>query len=115
MATAGRGRPGRRLKVPATLRLTREGALVELRRGTFDVLVDGKSIASIESHGEVEIPVDPGHHTLQVRKARYSSRTLTFDVPDGDSVTFRCYGANLWFIYVASIALPSLGLKLTQT
>lgn len=101
--------------MPATLKLTRAGGFIELRRGTFDVLVDGKSAASIEWHGEVEIPVAPGRHTLQVRKARYSSRIRTFDVPDGDSVSFRCHGANLWPIYVASIAVPSLGLWLTQT
>jgi hypothetical protein len=87
---------------------------VELRRGTFDVLVDGTSVASIEGHGEVEIPVDPGRHTLQVRKGRYSSRDLTFDVPDGDTVTFRCHGANLWPVWVVSLAVPSVGLRLTQ-
>ncbi len=101
--------------MPATLMLRREGALIELRRGTFDVLVDGKSVASIEWHREVGIPVDPGRHALQVRKARYSSRALTFDVADGDTVTFRCHGANLWPIYVASIFVPSLGIRLTQT
>src|ERR1700730_18099502 len=45
-----------------------------IMRGTFDVVVDGKSVGSIKWHEAIEVPVEPGHHTLQVRKARYSSR-----------------------------------------
>jgi len=39
-------------------------------RGTFDVVVDGKSVWSIKWHEAIEAPVEPGHHTLQVRKGR---------------------------------------------
>jgi hypothetical protein len=34
--------------VSVTLKLIREGVGMELRRGTFDVLVDGKRVGSIE-------------------------------------------------------------------
>ena len=65
----------------ATLNLTRKAPVVEIRRGTFDVLVDGKRVGSIESDGDtIETPVAPGRHTLQVREGRYSSRELSFQV-----------------------------------
>ncbi|MFZ0380345.1 MAG: hypothetical protein WCD11_10630 [Solirubrobacteraceae bacterium] len=100
--------------MPATLKLTREGFGMELHRGTFDVLVDGKRVGSIEWRAEMEIPVEPGHHTLQVRKARYSSRDRAFDVADGEAANFRCHGANLWPIWLAAFAVPNLGLSLKR-
>lgn len=84
----------------AKLRLTREGFGIELRRGRFDVLVDGESVGSIET---VEKSLDPGDHTLRIRAGRYSSRELSFGAVDGDTVNFRCHGAMVWPRYVASI------------
>jgi hypothetical protein len=64
----------------ATLKLTRKAPVMEvIHRGTFDVLVDGTRVGSIESDGDtIETPVAPGRHTLQVREGRYSSRGLSF-------------------------------------
>ena len=58
----------------ATLKLIREGVGMELRRGTFDVLVDGKSAVSIERDDAVEVPIDAGRHTIRIRAGRYSSQ-----------------------------------------
>jgi hypothetical protein len=102
----------RRAIVPATLRLTREGAGIELRRGRFEIVVDGKSVGSLECHETVELPVEPGHRTLRVRAGRYSSQDHSFDVADGDVVDFRCHGAMLWPRYVASIVKPDLAISL---
>jgi hypothetical protein len=99
--------------VPATLRLTRETPFAfELRRGVFEFAVDGKTAGSIESHGTVEVPLEPGHHTLQMRAGRYSSRSESFDVADGKAVSFRCHGAAVWPTYVASIFKPDLAISL---
>jgi hypothetical protein len=71
----------------ATLKLPRKAPVMEvIHRGTFDVLVDGKRVGSIESDGDtIETPVAPGRHTLQVREGRYSSRELSFQVTDAKS------------------------------
>ena len=87
---------------------------MELRRGTFDVEVDGEHVGSIEWHGEMEIPVDPGARSLRLRAGRYSSRPHKFDAGDGAIVSFRCHGAMVWPRYVASVVKPGLAISLTR-
>ena len=98
----------------ATLRLTREGAGIELRRGRFETVVDGKSVGSIERHETIETLLEPGHHTLRARAGRDSSRDHHFDVADGEVQSFRCHGAMIWPRYVASIVKPDLAISLKQ-
>jgi hypothetical protein len=97
-----------------TLRLTREGIGIELRRGTFEISVDGKSVGSIKSHETVETPLEPGHHMLRLRAGRYSSRDHAFAMADGKVVSFRCHGAMVWPRYVASIVRPDLAISLKR-
>jgi hypothetical protein len=87
---------------------------MELRRGTFDVVVDGKDVGSIELNDSLETPVEPGRHTLLVRKGRYSSGDLTFDVADGQMANFRCHGAMMWPRYVASAIVPTMAISLSR-
>lgn len=98
----------------ATLKLIREGVGIELRRGTFDVLVDGRSVGSIERHDAVEVPIDPGHHTVRIRAGRYSSQDHSFEASDGETITFRLHGAMMWPRYVASILKPDLAISLQR-
>ncbi len=98
----------------ATLRLTRESTGIELRRGRFGVLVDAASVGSIENHQTIDIPVDPGHHTLRIQAGRYASRDHEFDVAEGGVADFRCHGAMLWPVYVASIVKPDLAISLKR-
>jgi hypothetical protein len=100
--------------VSATLRLAREGFAIELRRGTFDVEVDGKSVGSVEVRETFEAPVEPGRHTLHLRAGRYSSPERSFDAADGETISFRCYGANLWPLWVASMFKPDLAISLRR-
>ncbi len=97
-----------------TLRLVREGFGLELHRGPFDVVVDGERAATIEPHGTTEVPIEPGRHTLKVQRGRYSSRTVTFEAAEQTTTEFRCYGANLWPIYVASLIVPTVGIALHE-
>ena len=74
----------------ATLRLTRRGAGIELRRGRFEITVDGRDVGTLDYQTTFETPVEPGRHTLRLRAGRFSSRTHTFDVADGAVAAFRC-------------------------
>ena len=98
----------------ATLRLTRQGVGIELRRGTFHVLLDGNDVNSIEWEATIEEQIAPGQHALQIRAGRYSSEPRSFDVADGDVVTFRCHGAMIWPRYVASIVKADLAISLKR-
>lgn len=97
----------------ATLRLIRkEGFAIELRRGRFEISVDDSTVGCID-HGDTSaIQVAPGPHTLQIRKGRYHSPARSFTAADGDSISFRCHGANLWPIWAASYAVPGLAISL---
>lgn len=99
----------------ATVTLRRAtGGIMELRRSRFEVVLDGHPAGSIDRNQTVELPVPPGPHTLQVRTGRYSSRTRSFDAADGTNVHFRCNGAILWPHYVASLFVPTIGLRLKR-
>ena len=62
-------------QMPATLKVTHKAIGAEVRRGTYDVVVDGERAGSVEMNHTIEIPVEPGRHTLQVRNGRNSSST----------------------------------------
>jgi hypothetical protein len=100
----------------ATLKLTRDVgfAAFELRRGRFEISVDGTDVGAIDNHETVETPLEPGHHTVQIRHGRYSSREQSFDAADGEVVSFRCHGARIWPTWVASFVVPSLAISLRR-
>jgi hypothetical protein len=101
-----------RLKMLATLKLTHKAIGVEVRRGTFDVVVDGERVGSLEMNDTIEIPIEAGHHTLQVRNGRNLSRTLTFEAAEGQVVAFRCTGKRFLPIFLVSFVVPRLALSL---
>jgi hypothetical protein len=119
-AGVGRRAPGktalqkRRSAVSATLKLTHKAIGAEVRRGTYDVLLDGKRVGSVEMNATYETPVEPGRHTLQVRNGRNSSRTKTFDADDGETIAYRCTGKSILPIFLASFVIPSLALSLKR-
>ncbi|MGH9105142.1 MAG: hypothetical protein ACRDZX_04765 [Acidimicrobiales bacterium] len=87
----------------ATLHLVREKSLAmgfwpiaELRRGTFHVLLDGNDVGSIDMHGTIDVSIEPGHHTLQVKDGRSTSSRRSFDAADGAIVNFRCNSSRIW-------------------
>jgi len=96
----------------ATLKLTHKTIGVEIRRGTYDVVVDGKPAGSLELNATIDLPVEPGHHTVQVRNGRNSSRTKHFDATEGETVAFRCSGKSILPIFLLSFVVPSLALTL---
>ncbi len=98
----------------ATLKVTRKTVGMEVRRGTFDVLVDGERVGSVALHDTIEMPVEAGRHTLQVRGGRNSSRTQTFDATEDRVVAFRCGGKRALPIFLMSFVVPSLALSLRR-
>jgi hypothetical protein len=108
--------PERRIKVSPTLKVTQEAFTnpAGIMRGTFDVVVDGKSAGSIKWHETIETPVEPGRHTLQVRKGRYSSRVKTFDAAEDEFVAFRCNRRRHPLVLAATLVKPSLAISLIR-
>ena len=98
----------------ATLMLTHKAIGAEVRRGTYDVEVDGEPVGSVELNDTIETPLEPGRHTLKVRNGRNSSRTETFDAADGEIIAFRCTGKRFLPLFLASFIIPSLALKLIR-
>ena len=76
--------------------------------------VDGERVGSVEMNDTIEIPVEPGRHTLQVRNGRKSSGTETFKAAEGEIVAFRCTGKRFLPIFLASFIVPRLALKLVH-
>jgi hypothetical protein len=100
--------------VPATLKLSHQTVGVEVRRGTYEAVVDGKPAGSVELNQTVDLPVVAGHHTLRIRSGRNSSRTKTFDIADGETVSYRCSGKSILPIFLLSFIVPSLALSLRR-
>lgn len=98
----------------AVLRMTHKAIGVEVRRGTYEIMVDGLRVGSVDMNATVEIPVEPGRHSLQLRHGRSSSRAKTFDAVDGETVAFRCTGKSALPIFLASFVFPGLALTLRR-
>ena len=98
----------------ATLRLSHTTIGAEVRRGTYEALVDGKVAGSVDLNQTVEIPLDPGRHTLKLRSGRNSSRTRTFEVADGEVARFHATGKSILPVFLLSFVVPSLALTLRR-
>ena len=98
----------------ATLKLTHKAIGAEVRRGAYDVVVDGERVGSVNMNDTIEIPVEAGSHTLQVRDGRKSSSTEVFDAAEDETVAFRCTGKRFLPIFLASFIVPRLALKLVR-
>ena len=98
----------------ATLKLTHKALGAEVRRGAYDVIVDGERVGSVEMNDTTEIPIEPGRHSLQVRSGRDSSGTKTFEAAEGEVVAYRCTGKRFLPIFLASFVFPSLALSLIR-
>jgi len=100
--------------MPATLKLTHKAIGAEVRRGPYDIVLDGQNVGSVAMNGTFETPVEPGRHSLQIREGRNSSRVKTFDASDGETIAFRCTGKSLLPIFLLSFFVPSLALNLVR-
>ena len=100
--------------MPATLKVTHKSIGAEVRRDPYDIVIDGQQVGSVEMNKTIEIPVEPGRHTVQVRDGRKSSSAEAFDAAEGEVVAFRCTGKRFVLIFLASFLVPRLALKLVR-
>ncbi|MCL2585005.1 MAG: hypothetical protein FWE35_21395 [Streptosporangiales bacterium] len=98
----------------ATLKVTHKTIGAEVRRGTYDVVVDGERAGSVDMNATFETPLEPGRHTVQVRDGRKSSRPHDFDAAADETVVFRCGGKSILPVFLASFFVPSLALTLRR-
>lgn len=97
-----------------TLKVTHKAIGAEVRRGAYEIVVDEHPVGSVEMNDSIEIPIEPGHHTLQVRSGRNSSRARTFDAAENQTVAFQCTGKSFLPMFLASFVVPSLALHLRR-
>jgi ABC-2 type transport system ATP-binding protein len=77
----------------ATVRLTRAGRRPgsESAAQTWQVLLDGAVVATLDKNGIVDIAIEPGHHALRVTlTAHLRSPERSFDVAEGQVIGFSC-------------------------
>ena len=65
-------------------------------------------------NGTMEMPVELGRHTLQIREGRKSSSTKTIDAAEGELIAFRCTGKRFLPIFLASFVFPKLALRIPR-
>ena len=97
--------------MPAILKMTHKAIGAEVRRAPYDILIDGQRAGSVEMNKTIELPIEPGRHTLQLRSGRNSSRRRTFEAAEGQTVAFRGSGKSFLPIFLASFVVPSLALQ----
>jgi hypothetical protein len=100
--------------MPATLKVTHKSIGAEVRRDAYDVEVDGETVLSVEMNDTIQLPVQPGRHSLRVRIGRKSSSTATFDAAEGEVISFRCTGKRFLPVFQASFIVSRLALKLVR-
>jgi hypothetical protein len=96
----------------ATVQLTRTWAYLT-DRGKWQILIDGTAVGSIDPKETVELPVQPGHHTLRIKTSgRFASAERSFDADDGEEIRFSCHSARYWPLMLASLIKPDLWISL---
>ncbi len=94
----------------ATLRVSRKSGVMNsvpsagriIVEGDKDcvIVLDGKVVGSIAPGSTVGVAVDPGSHTLRIKSPRHASPERSFQVGDGDVVTFSTrhatFGRRWW-------------------
>ncbi len=99
----------------STLTLERAATTaIELRRRPFEIILDDNPAGSIDRNQTVELQVEPGPHRLHVKSGRYSSHPQSFDAAEGTNIHFRCNSSLWWPRYLASLFVPTIGVKLKR-
>lgn len=96
-----------------TLSITRRWGGM-LYPGPFPISLDDRQVGTVNSQETVELPVEPGRHTVRVGSGRHLSPTRTFEIAEGEMVSFWCRGTMLWPVYLAALIKPDLWIKLRR-
>ena len=105
----------------ATLTLTRTrfgigiGPLIDKMAGEWQVIVDGTVAGSIARQETVEVPVEPGSHTLRIKKSRrFLSPSGPSRPPTRRSSASTAGPAMFWPVLLAALVKPDLWISLKQ-
>jgi hypothetical protein len=103
----------------ATLRLERTmpGIVldVEDRNKDWQIHLDGQPAGTIARNNVLELPVEPGHHTLQLTSTgRRQSPVRAFDVRDESMTDFRCHSQPIWPLMLMALVVPGRWIVLKQ-
>lgn len=60
------------------------------RARKYVVLINGKEVANVPNGGQLELPVEPGTHTVRMKIDWCGSREFNVDVGAEESVTLEC-------------------------
>ena len=109
--TSTSGRPssdGTVTVATATLQLSRRWGRATERKREWQIVMDGTTVGSIANQTRIEIPVEAGHHTLQLSSQKHLSPQRHFQAADGGDISFSCHGLALWPMYAAALFKPDL-------
>jgi ABC-2 type transport system permease protein len=98
----------------ATLTLVRKWGGLFDRNREWQIVIDGHEVGSIASQKTVELPIEPGPHTLRLGSHRHISPQRSFEAEDGQIINFWCRGAMGWPRYVAALIKPDLWISLRE-
>lgn len=74
----------------AKIIIKRKKALWQDRARQYNILVDGREVASVASGAAVEIEVEPGKHVVQMKIDWCNSQKFDVDVGAEQTVTLEC-------------------------
>jgi len=104
----------------ATLRLSRGYAgnpisgLLSGKNEKWNIALDGRVVGQLAYEETVEVSLAPGHHSLRVGQGRHLSARRSFDVADGEVVSYRCHGPRFPPVFLAGAIKPDLWIALRR-
>src|SRR5487761_1311130 len=69
----------------------------------WNIALDGRVAGTIAYQETVEVSLAPGRQTLRLGQGRHLSRPRTFDIAEGEVVSFRCHGPRWWPLWLAAL------------
>ena len=91
----------------ARLSLTHKAIGAEVRRHPYSIIY-GQDAGRVAMNETIELPISPGSHTVQIHSGRDSSKVVTFDAADKETVAYRCTGKRFLPLFLASFIHPDL-------
>jgi MFS family permease len=83
------------------------------REHVWQIMIDGTPSGSIVNDHAVELPVEPGRHSLRLRSSwRFASPEWSFEAAEGEVVSFTSHAPLIWPQAAPSLVKPDLWITL---
>jgi len=91
-----------------TLRLERTMRRAFLdRKRPWQINLDGRHIGDIAQGDVLELPIEPGHHTLQLTSTgRRCSPEREFEAKSESMTEFACHSQPIWPLMLMALVVP---------